>query len=91
MPVLVSNGYNADDIHTTTFSSSVKQVQDLSLAYMGVFIQEWRAAHPGVDAASNFTTSDPATLPRLEEFKPIVIPGDIKNKPPAPLPPYLQI
>ncbi len=64
---------------------SVKAVQGLAVAYMGQWVQEWRALHPGVPAASNFTTPDPNTLPQPPVFVPYNIPEGIINAPPPPV------
>jgi hypothetical protein len=90
MPIFMSDGYHMDDFLMPTTSPSVKQVQDLAIAYIGQWVQEWRAQRPNVDPSSNFTTPDPKSLPRPKEYTPPSIPEAIKSSGPAPLPPYLQ-
>ncbi len=58
-PIYISEGYHSNDMRTPNgvANPSVKAVQNLAIAHMGLWVQEWRALHPGVPDISNFTHS----------------------------------
>lgn len=86
-PIFTSNGFHCSDLNIpNNVDPTVKAVQDLGIAYLGKWIQDWRQQHPGVPSASNFSTPDPNTLPKPPVFKPTHIPQSIISAPPPRLP-----
>ena len=85
--IYVSNGFHCSDLITdNNVDPTVGDVQNLGIAYLGSWIQEWRQLHPDVPSISNFSVANPNTLPKPPAFKPTQIPQSIINAPPAPLP-----
>lgn len=62
-------------------NEEVHAVQQLSVAYMTKWVKEWQDKHPDAVKGGAVTVIDPATLPALPDFVPLVSLSD--NPPPV--------
>ncbi|EJD52012.1 hypothetical protein AURDEDRAFT_142833 [Auricularia subglabra TFB-10046 SS5] len=79
-PIAVSDGFHCTDLIMSAGVSdpTVKQVQDLALAYMSQWIADWHSAHPSRPRGHPHSGPSPGSLPR-PGFSRVSIPASVLN------------